>query len=117
MTKPMNLLTPFEVKKLQNQSIAETMNFFKNPEKITTRKEAKSNVLFSQITKRCVSGKILFYPLPASNSLKLKNALSPKRIVAKSSSPLRKGRVREGICFNQTIKGGSSQRSSQRSSR
>jgi hypothetical protein len=94
MTEPMNLLTPFEVKKLQNQSVAETRYFFKNPEKITTRKEAKSNVLFSQITKRCVSGKTLFYSLLASNSVNFKNALSPKRIVAKigwGRPPLTKG--------------------------
>jgi hypothetical protein len=82
MTEPMNLLLILKVKKLQNRSVAETLKFFKNPEKFTTRKEAKSNVLFSPITKRCVSGKTLFYPLLASNSVNFKNALSPKRTVS-----------------------------------
>jgi len=48
MTKRLNLLTPLTVEKLQNDFVAETPEFFKNPAKITTPIEAKPNTLDSQ---------------------------------------------------------------------
>jgi hypothetical protein len=83
MTIRLKLNTPISAKKLQNDSVAGFTKYLKNPENITKPFEAKSNEVESQITKRYVSGKDLFYTLPASKSAFSKNTLFPKPIETK----------------------------------
>ncbi len=74
MTKRSRLNNPFHAEKLQNQSVAEFTKYLKKPENFTKPTEAESNEYDSRITKRYVSGKDLFYTLPASNSVDVKSA-------------------------------------------
>jgi hypothetical protein len=83
MTIQTRLNTLSHAEKQPNDSVAVFTKNPQNPEIFTKPFEAKSNEIKSQITKRYVSGKDLFYTLPASNSVDVKKALFPKPIETK----------------------------------